>query len=145
MPLPSERVKKVDPEPGQNHDGVRLGINIFDIDRIDSVMREMMRLTEKIDRTPIRFDPSRMDEGGVAFSCSLLDAACLCDVIRSHDRRAGDFPTRVYVFRKAWSKLPSHAVLTRVREDGKCVLNPEWFGEREIVVSAPPERRRYEL
>jgi len=147
MPRPGEKTRVLaEGSTATGYDGIRLGINIFDLGRINSSMLGMLRLAEKIDHVPIRFDLSRLDEGGVAFSCPLLDAACLCDVIRCHDRKAGDYPTRVYIFRKAWSRLPSHAVLTRVRENGdKCELNSEWFGTKEVPVFAPPKRKRVEI
>src|SRR6516164_8591313 len=79
MPRPGEKTRVLaEGSTATGYDGIRLGINIFDLGRINSSMLGMLGLAEKIDHVPIRFDLSRLDEGGVAFSCPLLDAACLC-------------------------------------------------------------------
>ncbi len=98
-PLPSSRMdsERSDQE-GQQAE--RLALNLFDCDRIEPIVRQMM-LGGKLVLEPIRVDPQRGDEVGVEFSCDLLTAAALCDVIRSHDRELGDRPTRVYVFRRS--------------------------------------------
>ena len=117
--------------------GPRLAVNIADLTRIDPVICEMM-LSGKLGRSPIAADPGRPDEAAVEFICDLLTAAAACDVMRGHDRRAGDHPTRVYLRRAvAWVKLPAAAQLTLV-EDGKCVLNPEWFPALLPVPDASP-------
>lgn len=104
-----------------------IAVVIADLDRIVPSIRQMA-LSGKLDlSTPIRVDPERMDETAVRFSCDLLTAATLCDVIRANDRKAGDHPTRVWVKRRAWTKLPGTAMLTLI-ERGAVVLDPEWFG-----------------
>lgn len=117
----------------------RLAVNLYDItntNRLPDSIRQML-LLDKLDlSTPIRTDPERLDEAAVAFNCDLLSAACIIDVLRSHDRKAGDYPTRAYLRRaSAWNKLPGHAVLTEV-VDGKPRLNPDWFPQR-IKGAAP--------
>lgn len=112
------------PDPPQN--GQRLAVNLCDLDRVDSSIRGML-LSGKLNlQALIRMDRDRPDETAVAFSCDLLTAATCCDVLRGHDLRAGDYPTRVYLFRQSWSKLPGSTVLTLVN-DGKVFLNPEVF------------------
>ncbi len=94
-------------------------------------------------------DKDRVDETAMAFSCSLLSAACICDTIRSHDREAGDYPTRVYIQRNPpdgpWTKLNSMTVLvvtdvTGADGHGKGVLalSPNVFSSpKEKVPLAP--------
>jgi hypothetical protein len=108
----------------------RLAVNLFDCDRIEPTVRQMM-LGGKLKLEAIRVDPDRGDEVGVEFCCDLLTAAAICDVIRSHDRELGDCLTRVYVFRRTWTKLSSTAVLSRIGKDGILRLSEELFA-REV-------------
>lgn len=89
-------------------------------------------------------DPSRPDEVGVLFTCPLLAAACIGDTIRNHDRNAGDGPTRVYIFRKTWTKVTSATVLSVVDKGGKVRLNPELFSPEKVALAplSPPKPRR---
>ena len=126
-------------------DGERLAVNVADLDRIPSDVREMIGLAHLLDATcGIRVvstsrataSGSRMDrpdEFAVAFKCRLLQAACLLDTLRAHDKRCGDYPTRCYICRlRSWVKLPGDAVLSLVDKDGKCRLNPKWFTIRTL-------------
>lgn len=135
MPLSVDRRRQLEAEAGAfglaklaPANGVRLAINLYDLDRLLPFVRETL-LGGKLDLKggAIWVDRSRPDETAVAFACSLETAGAICDVIRSHDREAGDYPTRVYVFRRSWTKLPTDAVLT-VMADGKCLTNPAVFG-----------------
>lgn len=124
--------------------GLLLGINLFDLTRIPAIIRECLRLGDKIshDRSRVvKVDPDRIDETVVPFVCPLLEAALVCDVIRGQDRQGGDYPTRVYLFRRTWSKLTATAVLTLVR-DGVPMLNPEWFPHDIELAPVKPLRRR---
>ena len=118
----------------------RLAINLFDLTKIDLFVRQMLGLAAKLDAKagPIRVDRDRPDETAVAFHCltatDLLMAAALCDVIRNNDRKVGDVPTRTYLKRQVWSRLPGFAVLTLVDADGTLRLNPEWFPESTPAV-----------
>lgn len=130
--------KEPEPQPVEaNGDGAPkeaegLSINLFDLDRVDPFIREQLRIAERIDRdrgNVVRVDEKRVDETAVAFTCDLITAATICEIIRNHDRKAGDYPTRVYVRRAAggkWEKLPNDALLTLVAGE-KVVLNPRWF------------------
>lgn len=114
----------------------RLAINLADLDRVDQLIRDIL-LRGKLDATQaIWTDKSKMDEVAVAFTCDLLTAACICDTIRTHDRNAKDYPTRVYIFRRAWSKVAGDALLSLV-EDGEVVLNPALFNVQEIEPAMP--------
>jgi len=88
----------------------------------------------------VLFDGDRK-EVGVPFLCPLLEAAIICDTLRRHDKMAGDRPTRVYIRRKTWSKIPGAALLTLVDETtGKVRLNPKLFpGAIEPEPVAPPD------
>lgn len=105
----------------------RLAVNVADLTRLDSTIRSLL-LGGNLDLTQsIRTDPDRIDEGAVAFSCDLLTAACIADTIREHNRRAGEYPTRIYLRRgAAWTKLPGQTVLTRVVGDS-VVLDHDTF------------------
>lgn len=122
-----------------------LAINLCDVERMPAIVREAVFGAGnncKLDLTDaIRIDPSRADEVAVAFRCDLLTAALCCDVIRGHDRDAGDPSTRVYVFRKAWSKLPSAAMLTQMA-GGKVQLHPSVFGGQQRTATPPPAPAR---
>ena len=111
---------------------VRLAINLFDLhDRVPVVMRQKL-LAGRLDlkrHIDMRFDRAKeADEAAVVFVCPLLEAAIICDWIRSNDRASGDYPTRLYIKRKvSWTRIPSYVILTEVGDDGKCRLNPEEF------------------
>lgn len=62
----------------------------------------------------------------VAFTCDLLTAALACDAVRSTNRRLGEPPARIWVFRQTWSPVPGNAVFT-LDDGGKAVLNPDVF------------------
>lgn len=137
MPLKPASLKPIEVES----DGPELGVNPLDLSRIPEAVRAAM-LGGKLDleRGPIRVDAERPDEVCVAFRCDLLAAAALLDVIRGNDRRAGDFPTRAYVRRRSWSKLPGSALLSVVR-GGRVSLNPEVFAEDGAEPLPPPAER----
>ncbi len=108
----------------------KLAINLYDLDRIAPTLRTKLfsgrldlskPLSTAWDRTNIK------EEVAVLFTCDLLTAAIICDTVRSHDRKAGDFPTRLYLKRKSWARIPSGVVLTALTEENKCVLNPKVF------------------
>ena len=122
--------------------GERLAVNLFDLDRIDPTIRSML-LGGKVDLTAIRVDKDRGDEVAVAFTCDLLSAACICDTLRSHDKRAGDYPTRVYLFKRtAWSRVPGSITLATVK-DGSCTLNRTIFNvEVELAKPVAPPRSK---
>lgn len=105
-----------------------LAVNLFDLDRVDPMIRSIL-LKDKVDCKPTRMDDSRVDEVGVEFTCSLLDAACIIDTLREHDKRAGEsHPTRAYLRREsAWRKIPYGVSLALV-VSSRAVLNPEVFG-----------------
>lgn len=123
-------------------DGEALAANVADLTRLPEIIRDStLRGPDGawvIDRTPIRTDPDRPDEAAVRLTCPLLRAAAVLDVIRNHDRRCGDHPTRVYLRQaRAWERLPRDAVLTEV-VDGKIVLNPAIFRTGRTLAAAEP-------
>jgi len=128
----------------------QLAVNLFDVGRIDKTIAQMLLSGKlELDRSKvIRVDKDRMDETGVVFSCKLLDAACICDILRDHDRKAGEYPTRVYVRKKGCAKfvrLTHDAVLTEV-VNGKPVLRLRWFSKPTAsaeVGGKPAERIQF--
>jgi hypothetical protein len=124
---------KID-RPGLPDSGPALAVNIYDLGRVDLQVRQVM-LMGRIHFDPIRFDDDKLDEVGVAFSCSLLEAAVIGDTIRVLDRQAGDPPARLYLRKETtWRKLPADAVLVV-----KGHLNSTYF---EAVVAADPLPKR---
>lgn len=126
--------------------GVRIAVNLADVGRIVPLLRAKL-FSGKLDAESgvIRTDSARPEEAAVAFSCGLVVAASVCDIIRAHDRKAGDPPTRCYVFRKVWSRVPSHVLLS-VLSDGKTILNPALFaGSVEAGEAAPLDTPLIEL
>lgn len=124
------------------HCDYRLAISVDDVvDRMTADTNGMLagRLS-LAGQQYIRTGSEARPEAAVEFSCPLLEAAVICDVLRARDREAGLEPTRCYVMRRStWSRLPAAAVLTMVR-DGRCELCRETFAvEVEAAESSAPE------
>jgi hypothetical protein len=119
----------------------RIAINLADTDRMLPQVRDRALKGKVKDglANVLRMDLNAEDgEPAVEFACDLLTAAATCDIIRGHDRAAGDYPTRVYLLKDtAWVKLPGNAILTQVVED-KIILNPQLFPEARLPVKASP-------
>ena len=116
----------------------KLAINLFDLSHLPTTLRSIA-LAGKLDASKaIWVDKSRLDETAVEFICSLLDAATVCDLLRSESRRANDPPIRAYIKRtETWNRLPHTAILTVV-ESGRVQLSREWFPEKiELIEIAP--------
>lgn len=146
-----------------------LAVNLYDLQRVDPFVRSMMKLREKLNIDPsclVKVDKDRADEVGILFVCDLLTAATICDVIRGHDRKASEYPTRVYLRKStsSWKKLGNSEVLTVVKDntrqsDGNStnsssvvVLNPKIFKtrkssklERTGSSLAPPKFAKIEM
>lgn len=121
----------------------RLGVNVFDLDRLDQSLRKNL-LGGNLDLgEAIWFGRKyESDECFVAFSCDLLSAACICDLLRNYDRQLGDVATRIYLRKgritPSWYKLPPTLVLTEM--DGEiCRLNPVVFPSSENLSVAPAQ------
>lgn len=102
----------------------QLAIHLDDLDRIDSIIRQKM-FKDRLNLV----DPVTVNDGvALAFSCSLLTAATLADIIRSEDRKAGDMPTRIYLRNGSgnWEAVPKNAIFT-VTVKGNIHLNPGLF------------------
>lgn len=123
-----------------------LAVNLFDLGRLDPEFRSWV-LAGKVNASEaVWIDKKRVDETAVAFTCDLLTAALCCDLIRAEDAKEGDYPTRVYLFRKAWTKLPSNLPLTVVLPSSKTILNPKVFPtEVEYAENVPLEPKRVKL
>lgn len=93
--------------------GERLAINLIDIDRLSPTIMRAVIVPHTIKKA-VQVGEAVSDVG-IEFSCDLLHAATICDVIRSDDRKMGDPITRIYLFNgRSWKKLPDEAILTRV-------------------------------
>lgn len=117
----------------------RLAVNLPDLDRVEPIIRGIL-LKGRLDLSDVvKVGGDNFDEMGVLFTCPLLQAACICDTLRNHDRRAGDYPTRIYLQRgpgRAWEKLAGRIVLTDV-VDEKVRLNPEIFSPEPVTAERP--------
>lgn len=129
--------------------GFGIAINLIDLDRVDQLVRQLL-LAGKLDLSRdavIQTDKDHFDEMAVRFTCDALTAACVCDTIRNHDRRAGDYPTRVYVRKAvAWVKVAGNEHLSIVVGD-KVLLNPKVFGDEVVTIREsrpmPPKPMRW--
>lgn len=128
----------------------KLAVNLFDIGLLEPTVRDIM-LGGKISLLKediVWVNTSRLDETAVLFTCDLVTAAALLDVIRSQGRN-GFLPLiRAYINRNAadgkgsWSRLVHTEVLTVV-ENGKVKLNPDIFlTEKEFVPGSPLTPKR---
>lgn len=119
----------------------QLAVSLTDLEKIPSVIRAIM-LKDGLSREVVRVG----DDDAVIFSCDLLQAACICDIIRKRDVTAGDKPARVYLKRQEkWHRLSAAAVLTEYEND-KLILSPSVF--KVAVERAPrsaPQPKRVEL
>src|SRR5580692_11214103 len=94
-----------------------LALCLFDSDHIPEDLRLACKLDEVLDRDPANIvkiypdsrDEDDMKETGAVFTCDLLQAALVCDVIRNHDRASNLSPTRVYIHRKVWTRISGMA------------------------------------
>jgi hypothetical protein len=117
----------------------RLCVNLWDILRMGHDIRWIM-LGDNLDLDhALRMSRTDPDEEGVMFTCDLLQAACLVDMVRNHDRMAGDYATRVYVSRKGtydkprgWERVGANVPLT-VFIGEEWWLNPKVFADKKVM------------
>lgn len=116
----------------------RLALNLFDLDQLHSSVRINL-LAGKLDLSrPVWVDKSKMEETCVIFSCDLLTACQVYDILGSQARK-GDPRVRAYIQYDSegpWVKLPATLVLTEV-VDGSVILSRKVFGLEEDVPLAP--------
>ncbi len=132
------------------HSGVRLAVNLSDLDRleVDPVRRKL--LGGRLDlQSPIQPDRDIIivsgvrcgdpEETAVPFLCELLMAAGIVDMVRARDAQEGDSPTRVYICRQkkgSWERLSGNTTLTeKVR--GKVRLSSKVFPTAVSVSTIP--------
>lgn len=126
--------------------GCGLALNLADLSRARPEVRGPL-LKDKLNlREPVRPDPRDPLEVAVQFTCDLATAAAATDVLREHDRAAGDRPTRAYLRceragRTWWVRLSASAVLSTV-VGGRTCPNPHVFRPdvRPADLVAPPVR-----
>lgn len=107
----------------------RLAVNAPDLDRLDpaTLARLLGGRLDPAARLDLRGGNARSTDVALAFACPLVEAALACDALRELDRRAGEPPTRVYVRRRGWSRLPGAVPLTTPDGAGGYALNPDVF------------------
>ena len=120
----------------------RLSINLFDLDRVPTALRQKMTPLLDLSKT-VNVDLDRVESSvAVVFTCDLLTAALLLDFLRSESRRFKEAAIRGYLNRggTSWSRLANHEVLTVLDGEAKAQLNPKIFLEKsaeEIVEGTP--------
>jgi len=131
----------------QNGRKERLAINVYDLERADEPFLRRLELRKRLIDRPISMDEDKKEPDvknvALEFSCDLLTAASICDVIRSHDQRSGDYPTRVYIFRKsAWSQLSQSAILVETVDDEMRLSRKVFPQEINVEDLIPPPVQR---
>lgn len=120
----------------------KLAVALADLDRVDPELRGPL-LAGRLDlTTAIRVGADRAieDTPVVMFTCDLLTAATVCDILRSNDRKLGDQPTRLYIHRgQSWSRVNFNEILT-VLVAGKVKLNPLVFPSVQLEANTPPPK-----
>lgn len=122
----------------------RLAVSLADLDRVAPALRAGL-LAGKLDLSQaIRVGQDRMEDvPAVVFTCDLLTAATICDILRSHDRQHGDPPTGLYINKdRAWTRVTNGTVLT-VIVNGKVKLNPVVFPAALTDAAPPPAKKLF--
>jgi hypothetical protein len=123
----------IEQQPERESYRERLAISLVDIPRVDPAL-----LSGRLDMTTlVRAGNSREGDPSVMFSCELLLAAVICDLIRSRNRETGEPTIGIYVCRagEVWQRARDRDVFTVPGlTGGPRRLNPEFFR------SVEPER-----
>ena len=122
----------------------KLAVSLVDLDRVAPALRAGL-LGGKLDLSrAIRVGQDRTEDvPAVVFSCDLLTAATVCDILRSHDRQHGDPPTGLYICKdRAWVRVTNDTVLTVV-VGGKTRLNPAVFPAALTDAAPPPAKKLF--
>lgn len=117
----------------------RLAIALEDIEQIEQDFRGPL-LKGRLDLTTIirvMGESVAGDTPIVAFSCDLLTAAVVCDLLRARARKEGKVPPRMYWNKTgvSWYRVTLDVVFTVV-VNGRARLNPEAF-PNEVLPGAP--------
>lgn len=127
----------------------QLAINLYDLDRLDPDTRQkLLKGRVSPNSRPIKMDWDRKDakdEVAILLEGSLLENALCCDIIRDLDVKAGDFPTRLYIKRQEWSRIPSGLRLTIITgepSNWKTKLNPDIFKIEALPLTPPKLKKR---
>lgn len=124
----------------------KLGINLFDLDQVDPDLRKKLLVDkegkERVNRAnAVHVELDRISPTmAVVFTCDILTAALVIDILRSECRRLGKELIRGYINRggESWARLLSRQVLTILDENRKPQLNPEIFRPDEPVEPSEP-------
>ena len=117
----------------------RLAIRLDDVDKLPPEVRVGL-LAGRLDLDKIlRVGQGERAEDipAVEFTCPLLEAALVCDMVRSYNRKVGDSPSEVYLHRgndqSRYVRVIYADTLTVVVA-GKPALNPKLFPKDRIQV-----------
>lgn len=114
---------------------IRLAVNAFDLDRVPPEMirkfffdpdgTPRLDLKAAVEVELDRIEPTR----AFVFTCDLLTAALVVDLLKSECRRTKSDLVQGYIRRKeSWARILNNEVLTAVDPDtGKTVLSPKTF------------------
>lgn len=122
----------------------KLAIWLSDVERLPPQMRLEMYPHLDLNKIHRTGKGERIEESPtLAFKCPLLQAALICDVVRSHDRKVGARPSELFVNRSGdddgWRRIVYGDMLTVV-VNGRAILNPAVFGGT-VMVDEPAEVR----
>lgn len=107
-----------------------LAVNLADLDRLRTETRAAL-LAGKVATDGVVNPTGLARDIAVRFTCDTVEAALLCDLLRSYDRVAGDRPTKVLVRdcpESPWRKVAEEVQLTYVDSTTYLTrLNPKVF------------------
>lgn len=107
-----------------------LAVNLADLDRLRQETRTTL-LAGKVATDGVVNPTGECKDVAVRFTCTIEEAALLCDVLRSYDKASGDRPTRVLIRddpESPWRAVPPAENLTYVdSKTHKVRLNPRVF------------------
>lgn len=104
-------------------DTFTLSIALEDLARVPADKRAQMFFGRLDYENPISHAGEARNESvpALEFTCPLMEAAAIIDLLRSWDAQANDKPTRAFVRAErvgaAWRKIPGHVALTLLRGD----------------------------
>ena len=119
----------------------KLAVNLEGLDALSDELRVRLfagRLNLQ-DIVRVTLDGRPAEYPSVGFCCPLAEAALVCDLIRSEDRKHGRPSTAIYLSRSGtgpWVRVQDHWMLTLVVA-GKPHLNPAFFPDTAVPDCSP--------
>ncbi len=114
-----------------------MGVNCKDLVGVTVGDAERVTIARMVDvKSPVVVDRNVDDESCFVFTCPLIDAAKVMDVLRNRDRIKERSVIRTYLCKAGgrWRKLPWTACLTQVR-GGEVILSIDLFRPPPVVVA----------